>query len=56
MWLGLKALLHIETCEFDRGIMEFEYRLGTYEKSERCYLISGLSPTLTTSDEIKIIL
>lgn len=55
VWLELKKLLHIETDEFDKSIMEFEYRLGVYEKSERCYLTDGLCPTITTSDDIKII-
>lgn len=55
IWLKLKELLHIKTDEFDKSIMEFEYRFGVYEKSERCYLIDGLCPTITTSDDIKII-
>ena len=55
IWLELKELLHIETDEFDKSIMEFEYKLGVYEKSERCYLTDGLCPTITTSDDIKII-
>lgn len=55
VWLKLKELLHIKTDEFDKSIMEFEYRLGVYEKSERCYLIDELCPTITTSDDIKII-
>lgn len=28
IWLELKELLNIETDEFDKSIMEFEYRLG----------------------------
>ena len=42
--------------EFDKSIMEFEYKFGVYEKSQRYYLIDGLCPTLTTSDKIKIII
>lgn len=56
IWLELKDLLHIETDEFDKSIMEFEYKFGVYEKSQRYYLIDGLCPTLTTSDKIKIII
>ena len=55
VWLKLKEILKIETDEFDKSIMTFEEREGTYEKANRCYLDDGLSPTLTTSDEIKVI-
>lgn len=56
IWYQLKWLLNIETNEFDKGITEYEYKLGTYEKSERCYSINGISPTITSSDNVKIIL
>ena len=56
IWLELKELLNIETYEFDESIMKFEYKIGVYEKSERCYLTNGLCPTITTSDDIKIII
>ena len=55
VWFQLKELLQIDTDEFDKSIMTFEYRDGVYEKSERCYMDYGICPTLTCSDEIKII-
>lgn len=56
IWLELKQILNIQTNEFDKTIMVFEYRLGVYEKSERCYFIDGIAPTITCSDDIKIII
>ena len=56
IWYDLKNLLNIDTDEFDSCITEFEYKIGVYEKSERCYFTDGLCPTITCSDEIKIIL
>ena len=55
IWFQLKDLLEIDNDEFDESIMTFEYREGVYEKSERCYKDNGICPTLTCSDEIKII-
>lgn len=55
IWYKLKELLNIQTDKFDKSIMDFEYKIGVYEKSERCYFIDGLSPTITCSDDIKII-
>lgn len=55
IWFDLKRLLNINIDEFDKSIMEFECRLGVYEKSQRCYLDYGISPTITTSEDIKII-
>lgn len=54
-WLPLKKLLSIDTNEFDDGILTFEKRPGVYEKSYRVYDINGLSPTITTMDDIKIL-
>ena len=48
IWYQLKELLGITTNEFDEAIMTFEEREGVYEKSNRCYLDSGVAPTLTT--------
>lgn len=48
VWYQLKELLNINTEEFDKGITEFIYKKGEYEKSERCYLDIGIAPTLTT--------
>lgn len=55
IWFKLKELLNIETTEFDKSIMTFYYKEGVYEKAQRYYLTDGLAPTITTSDEIKII-
>lgn len=50
IWFKLKDLLGIETNNFDSQIMEFEEREGVFEKSNRCYLDGGISPTLTSTN------
>lgn len=55
IWYELKRLLNITTDKFDKFITEFEWKIGTYEKSERCYFTDGLAPTITCSDDIKIL-
>ena len=56
IWLRLKALLKIDTDEFDSSLMEFEEREGVFEKTNRCYSDKGIAPTLTgTSADEKII-
>ena len=49
IWMELKALLKIETDEFDESIMTFEEKEGVYEKSERHYFSEGIAPTLTST-------
>lgn len=49
IWMRLKALLGIETDEFDESIMTFEEKEGVYEKSERHYFTDGIAPTLTST-------
>ncbi len=49
VWMQLKALLKIETNEFDASIMTFEEKEGVYEKSERHYSADGIMPTLTSA-------
>ena len=49
IWFELKKLLGIKTDEFDLPITEFERREGVFEKSNRYYFDTGLSPTLTSS-------
>ena len=49
MWLKLKELLNIATDEFDESIMTFEVKDGVYDKSNRCYHIEGIAPTLTVA-------
>jgi DNA (cytosine-5)-methyltransferase 1 len=49
IWMKLKALLNIETDEFDESIMTFEEKEGVFEKSERHYFADGIAPTLTST-------
>lgn len=49
VWNDLKKVLAIQSTEFDQAITTFEERPGVYEKSERCYLIDGIAPTLTST-------
>ena len=55
IWFKLKEILLIEDNSFDKSITEFEFTDGVYEKSERCYLDIGISPTLTT-DSVETII
>lgn len=55
IWYKLKELLNIQTDEFDKQVTEFEDKIGVYEKSGRCYLDYGIAPTVTCSDDVKII-
>lgn len=55
VWMSLKELLNITTNEFDESITTFEERLGVFEKSNRCYLENGISPTITCGQNEKII-
>ena len=49
VWPKLKELLNITTNEFDESIMTFEIKDGVYDKSNRCYHIDGIAPTLTAA-------
>jgi len=55
VWLKLKEVLGIETEVFDKPIMEFEYRDGVYESTQRVYGDHGKSPTLTASNSDQLI-
>ena len=56
IWSSLKALLKIETDEFDEAITTFEEKEGVFEKTNRCYFTNGIAPTLTsTSGNEKVI-
>ena len=55
VWMSLKEFLNITTNEFDESITTFEERLGVFEKSNRCYLENGISPTITCGQNEKII-
>ena len=56
IWMDLKKILNININTFDKSIMTFEHKYGSYEKSEWCYLSHGISPTLTCDGNIKIIM
>ena len=45
VWYDLKELLGIETDEFDKSIMEFEFKGGNYDMRNRIY-VGEASPTL----------
>ncbi len=55
IWHELKALLQISTNEFDAPITCFEMKRGGFESADRHYLSSGLCPTITSSNQFKII-
>ena len=46
IWFRLKELLNIQTDEFDKQIMEFETKGGSYDINNRIH-IGEVSPTLT---------
>jgi hypothetical protein len=49
VWPKLKDLLGVTTDEFDESIMTFEIKDGVYDKSNRCYHVDGIAPTLTAA-------
>jgi len=55
VWLKLKTILNITDNTFDKAIMEFEYRDGVYESTQRVYSDQGKSPTLTASNKEQMI-
>ena len=55
VWLKLKEVLGIQTEVFDKPIMDFEYRDGVYESTQRVYGDHGKSPTLTASNSDQLI-
>ena len=55
IWLKLKEVLDIQTDIFDKQIIEFEYRDGVYESTQRVYSDEGKSPTLTASNKEQMI-
>lgn len=50
IWHKLKDVIGIDVDTFDKQIMEFEYRDGVYESSQRVYSEHGKSPTITTAN------
>ena len=55
VWFKLKEVLGIKSEVFDKPIMEFEYRDGVYESTQRVYGDHGKSPTLTASNSDQLI-
>ena len=55
VWLKLKKVLDITTDVFDKQIMEFEYRDGVFESTQRVYSDQGKSPTLTATNKKQMI-
>jgi DNA-cytosine methyltransferase len=55
IWFKLKELLNITETKFDSQVVEFVEKDGEYDMSNRVYDDLGISPTLTTSDEKKVI-
>ena len=54
-WPQLKEILGITTDKFDKQIMEFEYRDGVFESTQRVYSDQGKSPTLTATNKEQMI-
>ena len=55
VWFKLKEVLDMTIDTFDKQIMEFEYRDGVYESTQRVYSDQGKSPTLTASNKEQMI-
>jgi len=55
IWHRLKEILGIKSEVFDASIMEFEYRDGVFESTQRVYSDEGKSPTLTASNKEQMI-
>jgi DNA-cytosine methyltransferase len=55
VWIKLKFVLGITTNKFDKALLEFEYRDGVYESTQRVYSDEGKSPTLTASNKEQMI-
>jgi DNA-cytosine methyltransferase len=55
IWFKLKEVLGFTSSVFDKQIMEFEYRDGVYESTQRVYSDQGKSPTLTASNKEQMI-
>ncbi len=51
VWFDLKKCISIDVDTFDAQIMEFEYKEGVFESSQRVYDSSGKSPTLTATND-----
>jgi len=50
IWFDLKKCLGIKDDKFDAQIMEFEYKEGVFESTQRVYDSLGKAPTLTATN------
>ena len=55
VWIKLKKTLDIETDAFDQQVLDFEFRDGVYESTQRVYSENGKSPTLTAASSDQLI-
>lgn len=55
VWFKLKDILKITTDTFDKQIMEFEYKDGVFESTQRVYSDLGKSPTITATNNEQMI-
>jgi len=55
IWYKLKEVLGITTDAFDKQIMEFEYKDGVFESTQRVYSENGKCPTLTAANSDQLI-
>jgi site-specific DNA-cytosine methylase len=56
IWFDLKALLKIDSTEFDDYVTVFEERDGVFDKANRCYDINGkMSTVMTTANDNVIV-
>ena len=56
IWFDLKALLHIDSTEYDDYVTVFEERDGVFDKANRCYDINGkMSTVMTTANDNVIV-
>ena len=55
VWFKLKEVLDMTIDTFDKQIMEFEYRDGVFESTQRVYSDQGKSPTLTATNKEQMI-
>ena len=56
IWFDLKALLRIDSTEFDDYVTVFEERDGVFDKANRCYDINGkMSTVMTTANDNVIV-
>lgn len=56
IWMKLKDILEITTDQYDKSIMTFIEKENTYEKSNRVYDSEGITATITTDPNMKILL